>query len=171
MVFFFIVHVHYALSHSSLRVSILIFFLNIIFFYFQLHFFMVMLAPISFNLLNKYNFKKHMTKIENTNQEGKYTLVWKCSLCSTNFPLNLFCNLFSFWNFSFYIYYLISLFEMWEMNFTKKKIQFCYQPISFNKRNSIMMFFYLYFPKKIDRGLWSFLNWGWFFFLTDFLTI
>lgn len=120
MLFFYIVHVHYALSHSSLRVSILIFFLNIIF-YFQLHFFMVMLAPISFNLLNKYNFKKHMTKIENTNQEGKYTLVWKCSLCSTNFPLNLFCNLFSFWNFSFHIYYLISLFEMWEMNFTKKK--------------------------------------------------
>jgi len=130
---------------------------------------MVMLAPISFNLLNKYNFKKHMTKIENTNQEGKYTLVWKCSLCSTNFPLNLFCNLFSFWNFSFYIYYLISLFEMWEMNFTKKKFQFWYQPISFNERNSDI--FLPLFSKKNRSRLMKFFKLGLIFFLTDFLTI
>ena len=117
-------------------------------FFFQLHFFMVMLAPISFNLLNKYNFKKHMTKIENTNQEGKYTLVWKCSLCSTNFPLNLFCNLFSFWNFSFYIYYLISLFEMWEMNFTKKKFNFGINRFLLMRGILSWYFFIFIFQKK-----------------------
>ena len=57
------------------------------------------------------------------------------------------------------------------MNFTKKKIQFCYQPISFNERNSIMVFFYLYFPKKNRSRLMKFFKLGLIFFLTDFLTI